>query len=150
MSHKYKYVFRGTTIEYQGGVNSKSNSFTCTSTHPVKALWFALECLYRYPEEAVVYIAEIASLDNVNRGANVLEETENEIAFMIEPAKFYKYCMGYISVQDMQTILKEAGWDSYQNVRKDNLSRLCYETLAIEYDEVEKLVKSMLPFIKNK
>jgi len=78
-----------------------------------------------------------------------LVEIEDEKGFIIKPVNFYTYCEGYIAASDLQKILKEAGWDVYQAVRRDNLSMICDETDQIKKDEIENLVKSIQPYLKN-
>lgn len=143
------YVFRGTTIAYQGNTNSIKIPVTCTSWHPVKALWFALECFQKDPEKAVIYIANTNRLKSLAIGYNHLGKLENEIAFNIEPQVFYSYCLGYVHVSQFQRILKDLGIDGYNVVRTDNLSRLCAETRPISVNKIESIVTTVLPILKN-
>lgn len=94
------YVFRGTTKEYPGSKNSMEMPYTCTTTHPVKALWFALECYPRNPELAVVYLARLERLAAIESSYNHLHKLEDEIGFFIPPLQFYSLCEGFIDIGD--------------------------------------------------
>src|SRR5882762_10401280 len=137
----HTYVFRGTTKGYHGNKNSMEMPYTCTATHPVKALWFALECYHKNPTSAVVYVARIESLSAIGRGYNQLSNLEDEIAFAIQPAVFYRYCEGFIHVPDLQWVLKGFDIDGYRAVKIENLSRHCRETTPIGAKKIEALVE---------
>jgi len=123
--------------------------YTCTSTHPVKALWFALECYHKNPGLAVVYIARIEKLAGIDIGYNPLKKLEDEIGFLIQPVSFYPFCEGFVHVPDFQWVLKGFDIDGYSAVRKDNLSRLCKETSVIGIKKIASLVKAMRPYLKK-
>ncbi len=144
-----KYVFRGTTIKYKGNKNSIEIPYTCTSTHPVKALWFALECYPKNPETAVIYIAKLERLEDKKTSTNHFADLEDEIAFNIPPLSFYPYCMGYVHIFDFQGILKDFEIDGHNVVRKDNLTRLCAETRPISVNKIESIVALALPVLKK-
>jgi len=126
-----EFVFRGTTEWYPGGKNSIEMPYTCTSWHPVKALWFALECFQTNPETACVYIAQMGNVEQLGVIKNHFESFENEIGFGVEPRVFYRLCDGIVYVLDFQKILFSFGFNPYEIVRKENLTRLCKETPAI-------------------
>jgi len=123
--------------------------YTCTSTHPVKALWFALECYHKNPGLAVVYIARMEKLQGVSRGYNQLRKLEDEIGFFIPPISFYPYCEGFIHVADFQWVLKGFEIEVYNAVRKDNLSRFCAETPVISIKKIAALAEAMRPYLKK-
>jgi hypothetical protein len=91
-SKKPEFVFRGTTEGYPGGQNSIEIPYTCTSTHPLKALWFALECFQQNPDTACIYIARTENLKEISSGYNHFHKLESEIGFFIRPASFYPLC----------------------------------------------------------
>ena len=142
------YVFRGTTIGFKGNGTSVQYGITCTSRHPVKAFWFALECVQANRNTAVVYIAATGQLSNIESTANVLEEQEEEIAFFIPPQKFYPLCTGYVPWQDFQQVLQEMGRPANEIVGVDNLTRLCSETGSFSDLDVADLVRRLQQFIQ--
>jgi hypothetical protein len=97
---KPEFVFRGTTEGYPGGKNSIEMPYTCTSIHPVKALWFALECFQQSPDVACIYFARTDNLQEIASGYNHFHKLEGEIGFFIQPALFYTLCDGLIHVAD--------------------------------------------------
>ena len=71
-----KYLFRGTTKDFEGGTNSKENKFTCTSRHPIIALFFAMDCARDYPDHAVVYITQFEKVRHLKAEPNVFKKIE--------------------------------------------------------------------------
>ena len=146
------YVFRGTTIGYPGNKTSVDNSFCCTSKNPVKALWFAMECMiHNERNNAVVYIADTSKLRIIPITQNVLNKLEEEIAFNITPVEFYSYCIGYIEVSDFQKALLKLNVEPepYRSVRIEYLSRLCQETPIIPVKTIKSFVSGIFPIIKK-
>ena len=143
------YVFRGTTIGFEGSTASMNIPYTCTSGHPIKALWFALDCMSKNPYTAVVYLGILGKFSSQTIKGNVLNSIEEEIAFSMQPRAFYTLSEGYVHVADLQTIVKMIGFDAYMSVRKDNLSLLCEETRPITQDEIEAIVREMRKCIKK-
>lgn len=119
-----KYVFRGTTINYSGNPNSINVPYTSTSTHPVRALWFALECYQTHPDTSVVYVAKTDKLSGLEFGFNLLCDIEDEVSFFIQPTIFYPLCEGYVFISDFQHILKDFDIDANQSITKENLNRV--------------------------
>lgn len=144
-----RYVFRGTTIGFEGNGNSVGLRYTCTSTHPLKALWFALECYQKFPEQSVVYVADRHKLGELSTNSNHFQDYEEEIAFQILPKYFYPLCEGYLHVTDLQKIMKDQGLESYKLVRVDNLTRICKETPSLSVNEMETILECVLPNLKK-
>ena len=144
-----EFVFRGTTEGYPGGKNSIEMPYTCTSTHPVKALWFALECFHQNPGTACVYIAQMHDLDHLGFIYNHFYSLEDEIGFPVNPTAFYQQCLGLISVPDFQKILEDHGLSAYEVVRKENLTWFCKETPRIRAATVRSIVKYALQVCKK-
>lgn len=149
MLSEIKFVFRGTTIGYEGGKHSQTLPVTCTTEHPAKALWFAMQCAAENPEIAVVYIAKMEKLAHLSILANVLKKKEEEVAFEIAPKEFYSLTEGYVHYKDLQKLLSGMGFDVYQLVRIDNLTELCSRTATISDKDLEKLVEDLEKFIKR-
>src|SRR6266571_7005016 len=103
------YVFRGTTINFEGGSSCQKCGYTPTTKHPVKATLFALECAQRYPEKAVIYIFKTERLKNIEPLGNVLKKHEEELAWPILPKDIYKLSEGYVHVINMKQVLNNHG-----------------------------------------
>lgn len=144
-----KYVFRGSTINFEGGISSKKYGYTCTTKHPVKATLFALECANHYPEQAVIYVAETKNLMHLKRTSNVLKKQEEELAWKILPKDFASLVEGYIHLGDIQKVLKTLGFDTYEIVGLDNLNRLCRETPPMSANKMRKFLQEIQPYLKK-
>ena len=144
-----KYLFRGTTIAYEGGTNSREHNFTCTTSHPVIGLLFAKECANRYPDQAVIYIARMDKVEHLIVEANVLKKMEQEYVVGVTPTEFYKYTEGYVRFRDLQKILKEIGMEVTEIVRKDKLSELCKSVKKVKVKEFETLISLVQNIIET-
>lgn len=142
------FLFRGTTIGFEGNQTAISFPYTCTSTHPVKALWFGLECLPRNRDSAVIYLAKMEDLVHLETMRGPLATIEDEIAFKIKPENFYPLCEGYIHVTEMQEILKLFLIDGYQLVTKKNLTSRCEETGLLTTQNIDLIVAEMRKKLK--
>lgn len=143
------YIFRGTTIGHPGSHNAQTFPYTCTSLHPVKALWFALACLQNAPNDAVVYVARTENLVTFSPIYNVLKKVEDEVGLTMKPLDFYPYCEGYMHVADLQKILQDMKIEAYNVARIDNISRLCRETKDLTVKNVITLVDEMQQYLKK-
>jgi hypothetical protein len=143
------YLFRGTTIGYQGNKAAINMPYTCTSIHPAKALWFGLECVPRYSTTPVVYLASMQNLTHLEIMQNCLAMVEEEIAFKIAPIEFYPLCEGYVFVSEMQAILNQFGINAYQIVNKGNITPLCEQTPPLGDTEIEAIVEQMRKILKK-
>jgi len=137
------FLFRGTTVRFKGNIAAIAIPYTSTSTHPVKALWFGLECLHRNPSNAVIYLANSEDLAHLETMQNFLSSLEDELAFRIRPEKFYPFCEGYIHVTEMQEILKPFGIDGYQIVTKKNITSHCELTPPLSHSTIDQIVAEM-------
>jgi hypothetical protein len=149
LSNTDRFVFRGTTIDYEGSKNSIALSYTSTSTHPVKALWFALECYRKFPDNSVVYVADRQRLVNLATSSNLLKDYEDEIAYRTIPRNFYPLCEGYLHVVDLQNIMRNLGIECNKIIGIDNLTRICKETSSLSVNDMETLLECILPNLKK-
>ncbi|HUB62534.1 MAG TPA: hypothetical protein VL978_17590 [Puia sp.] len=143
------FLFRGTTVGFKGNKAAITVPYTSTSTHPVKALWFGLECLPRNPSNAVIYLANIEDLAHLKTMQNFLASVEDELAFRIKPEKFYPFCEGYVHVTEMQGILGLFGIDGYQIVTKKNITFHCEVTPPLSRGTVDLIVAEMRKKLKK-
>jgi len=149
MAAKDKYIFRGTTIGFKGGKNCHEHSYTCTSTHPVIALLFAMECANQYSAEAVVYVANIEKVRHLKKEPNVLKKVEKEYVVGVSPTEFIKYTEGYISCKELKEIIEQFGFDVSETVRKEKLTELCKGVRAINSKEIDILIDLIKKVIKK-
>ena len=101
-----RYLFRGTSLGWEGNLANRQLPRTSVTSHPVKAVLFALCCL---GNNSVVYINTIDRIAGIPEDKNVLAAIEDEIAFEIPPNQYAAICEGYIKVDDAIKILKELG-----------------------------------------
>ena len=149
-STNYKFYFRGTTIGYPGNHHSQNLPVTCTSTNPIIALLFALECSSKNPLQAVVYIAKSEKLvEVITLPQNVLGEYEDEIPFSIKPVDFFSLCEGYVGVEDLKAALLAMGINCYYVVNNANLTMMCGQARRLNPNEILKLWELLLPNLKK-
>jgi hypothetical protein len=149
LSNSTVFLFRGTTIGYPGSESARKVPYSCTTTNPIKALLFALECHRKYATQAVVYIADIKNLRHLKPIFNCLENMEEEVGFPIPPSEFYAYCEGHINIADFQMILRNRKMHPPGIVNTGNLSMLCEETPVLTDEEIVCLVNEMYPHLKK-
>lgn len=145
-----KYLFRGTTIGFEGNKSHQIIPCTCTSKNPVKAALFALACKGKFIAEPIIYVARRERLKTVALNqANVIGELEEEITFKIKPIDFPKYCDGYLTLEEMQQALKNIGIELNKSASVHNLSFLLEETAEVNMADIEKLYKSIEHLLKK-
>lgn len=103
-----EFVFRGTTYNFEGNRNCNTIPYRCyTSVNPVKASYFASVCR----RNRVIYIAETRKLIDMKVESMLsdefLSQAEEEIIWVIKPLDFYKYCEGYITVDEMNDAFRK-------------------------------------------
>ena len=144
-----KYVFRGTTINYEGGSSSQKCEYTCTTKHPVIAALFALLCAQEYPEQSVVYIFKTIKLKSLKPMGNVLKKHEEELAWPVLPKDMLELSEGYVDILDMKKVLNDFQVIVDPIVSVDNLTRLCKEATSMSDTEIETIVKALEALIKK-
>lgn len=103
-SKRNRYLFRGTTLGWPGNEANRDIPRTPVTTHPIKAVLFALCCK---GNNRVIYVNTLNNINNLKASKNVLAPIEDEIAFEIQPQEYANTCEGYIMVEDAIKILKE-------------------------------------------
>ena len=148
MSVKYKYIFRGTTVNFEGGHSSKKYHFTCTSQHPAIALLFAMVCAKEYPETSVIYVAVMEKVRHLITEPNVFKRQEQEVVFQVLPLEFCKLSEGYVHFSEMQQILSKMGYKVDEIMRIDKLSEFCAKVGKMSVKDIEKVVQEIKNMIK--
>ena len=142
---KAKYVFRGTTIGWQGNIASRQLPRTPTTTNPIKALLFAICCGIK----GVIYIAEVRKLKFIKADKNVLAKVEEEIGYIISPTDFILLSEGYITINDAMSIVNELKIELPIFLDKSLLDFALKNTSQISDATIEQFYLLSLPFLKN-
>jgi hypothetical protein len=109
------YLYRGTTLGWAG---TRMNQFiprTSTSTDPLIATFFALECLFH--GHAIVQIIPRVRVQAFIRSPNLVDgnecytEIEREVALEMKPLDLLVHVVHFIGVDDAREILLEIGFD---------------------------------------
>lgn len=145
----YRFLFRGTTLGFEGNYSSITLPRTSTSTNPIKALWFALECRSHSSVESVVYLCLPEKLIGIESSYNFFAKLEGEIAFSIKPEEFYPLCEGYIHLTDLQKIMLQFGIPTNFRVEKGNLTAFCKETPDLNADTIRAIVDEIRKYLKK-
>ncbi|RYZ58723.1 MAG: hypothetical protein EOO14_09335 [Chitinophagaceae bacterium] len=144
-----KYVFRGTTIGYEGGNTQRKYKYTPTSKHIVKAALFAADCANKYPTQSVVYICETATLTSFGKpSGNRLKKYEEELAWPVVPEQFYPNCIGFVYLKDLLMILTRFGIVVEPLVDKTNITELCKKVKKIPEPTIEEIVDALSAYLQ--
>lgn len=103
------FLYRGTSIDWQGGSTLNRLRLTCTSSDPLVATLFGIECLRH--GEGVVQIAPRLPLNGLIGPSNVLSSLEREITLRLLPAEFENYVVQTISAAQARDILNNMGYE---------------------------------------
>jgi hypothetical protein len=115
MDPEADYLYRGTTLGWAG---TRMNQFiprTSTSTDPLVATFFGLECLFH--GHAIVQIIPRVQVQAFIRPPNRVDENEcyseieREVALEMKPLELLEYVVHFIDVDDAREILLEIGLD---------------------------------------
>ena len=119
---------------------------TSVTTHPVKAVLFALCCIQN---NRVVYINTIDNLAGVAEDKNVLAPIENEIVFEIQPARYAETCVGYLPVEDAIKILKELNIEIPQLLDRTLFDMALKDVKKVSATTVEQFYESAKQYLKK-
>jgi hypothetical protein len=143
-----EFVFRGTTYRYPGNGGSQEVPYTCTSANPYKAALFAAFCRNHYPLP-VVYIAKTEQLrfPVLPEGSHC--ESEEEIAWKVAPLNFFSHTLGYITLDEMQDILRRNGFAIPATVSQPYISDMCDITPPMDARVIQIIVGEAMTIIKS-
>src|ERR1700730_311767 len=110
MQFKGALLYRGTTPNWSGSKGLQRTGLTPTSTDPLVATLFALECLRYGP--AIVQFCEVNSVVNLIAPGNVLADLEREVVVAVAPDIFtVQFVVSTLTVQLSREILAELGYE---------------------------------------
>jgi hypothetical protein len=103
-------LYRGTTLGWPGSTALQSAGITPTSSDPLVATLFAVEC--RNHGQAIVQICERRAVEHSITDRNVFFGLEKEVALAIKPDTFsQQFVVKYIAVQTALQILSGLGFE---------------------------------------
>ncbi len=108
MDGVWPYLFRGTTLGWPGNKCLEKLNLTPTSTDPLVATLFALEC--NRHGAGIVYFARWEIFRDRIGGSNVLARQECEIALSLLPLEFADAANGNIDALEVRKILLSMGF----------------------------------------
>jgi hypothetical protein len=101
-----EYLFRGTTVGYEGSGTTNRLSITSITRHPGVATLFASEATTKSGGEGIIYVFRASDLNDLNFvGGNVLEGIEREIGVDILPLDLVNYAYASISLNGARSVL---------------------------------------------
>jgi hypothetical protein len=108
MDGVWPYLFRGTTVGWPGNRSLQRVKMTPTSTDPLVATLFAMECIQH--GEAIVYYARWETFKDRIRKPNVLARRECEVGVSMQPLEFAASAKGRIHALAARAILASMGF----------------------------------------
>ncbi len=132
------YLYRGTTV---GWIGTRSNQFlpmTCTSTDPLVATYFALECLFH--GHSVVQFIERSSVEQFIGESNPFDAIESAVNLKRKPLEISEHVIHLINVDEARKILLGLGFEQvpYQIYGKSVLN----DELKLSFNQGYRLTAS--------
>ena len=144
-----RYLFRGTTLGFDGNIGSRTMPYTCTTANPYKAALFAIYCRKHF-EEPVIYFAEVDSLATENHlPEGEFAVAEEEIAWGLSPLNFAKIALGYVTLGEMTEMLRDHGFTLPASVSQSFLSEKCETMQPMDPEIIDTLVSKATKIIKK-
>lgn len=103
-----RYLYRGTTIGWPGNPTLRDRRITCTTTDPLVATLFGIEC--RNHGNAVIVAAWRDPLERSIDADNWLDIIECSVNLRLLPLEFQDQAEFYLEVDSAIMILKELGF----------------------------------------
>lgn len=141
-----KYLFRGTTLNWEGNDANKHLPITSVTTHPIKAVLFALCCR---DNNRVVYINTLDRVAHIPQHQNVLAVIEDEIGLGIKPIDYAQTCEGYLQVEDAITILKAMGLNIPQLLDRTLFDMALKDVKKVNGKIVETFYQMAKPYLRK-
>jgi hypothetical protein len=109
MVEEDEYLYRGTTRGWPGNECLRTERITCTTTDPLVATLFAIECRNRGP--AVVLVARRKPFEGLIGPPNYFAIVECAVNVLVAPLDFASQAVLTLDVDQAITILGEMGFD---------------------------------------
>jgi hypothetical protein len=121
------YLYRGTTVGWAGSKMLQDENITCTTTDPLIATFFAIEC--RNHGRAVILAARRELFRELHDSQNYFSVIEAAVDLQIGPAEFARMAEIELDVEKSIEILHELG------IRDISVRLAGYDALQIEIRE---------------
>lgn len=109
MDHAAEYLYRGTTAGWVGTHANQTLPMTCTTTDPLVATYFALECLFH--GHSIVQFVLRSSVERFIGPSNHFDVLESAINLGMKPQDILEYVIHFIDADDTREILESMGFD---------------------------------------
>jgi filamentous hemagglutinin len=104
-----RYLYRGTTEGWPGNPVLEEQQITCTTTDPLVATLFAVEC--RNHGRAIILAARRDRFENLIGPRNVFEDIESAINLSCSPIEFAEQAEFVLEVDRAIDILRDLGFE---------------------------------------
>jgi hypothetical protein len=118
------YFYRGTTVGWAGSITLQEENITCTTTDPLVATLFAIEC--RNHGHAVILVARREPFRDLRGAPNYVSVGESAVNLRIVPTEFARMAELELDVGRSIEILREIGFPDLP-VRLAGYAALQYE-----------------------
>jgi hypothetical protein len=105
----WTYLYRGTTAGWPGNSVLQAERITCTSTDPVVATLFAVQC--RNHGRAIIVAAKRANFQRLLGPANHFSVLESAVNLYVPPLEFVAKAEIILDVDRALAILREMGFE---------------------------------------
>ena len=109
MDPEAEYLYRGSTLGWAGTRVNRTLPMTCTSTDPLVATLFALECLFH--GHAVVHFVLKSVVSPFIGPSNFFDHKELAVNLQPGPLEFLQYVSHSIDADDAREILWSIGFE---------------------------------------
>jgi hypothetical protein len=133
------YLYRGTTEGWPGNNVLQEQQITCTTTDPLVATLFAIEC--RNHGRAVILAARRELFGDLIGPPNHFALIESAVNLLISPLDFARRAI-ILEVDEILEVLREIGFDQISIRIKDKAARR--ETLISSYEAGHRLNEEQL------
>ena len=136
-----KYVFRGSSLGFQGNDTHNEIPTTPATKNPAKALLFAMAAS-KYAA-GVIYVVETTALAGITTEENWFANPEEEIGFEIKPGNFQKLSLIVSNLKTMKDALNTLAIDVHYDpsISITDQCELIEEMLP---ESIEKIVQILL------
>lgn len=103
-----QYLYRGTTKGWPGNEVLREERITCTTTDPLVAALFGVEC--RNHGHAVILMARASAFPGLVGPPNIFEMIESAVNIMVPPEDFARRVERVLEVDEVLRILRDLGF----------------------------------------
>lgn len=103
-----RYLYRGTTEGWPGNEVLREERITCTTTDPLVAAIFGVEC--RNHGHAVILMARANDFPGLVGPPNIFEMIESSVNIMVPPEDFARRVERVLEVDEVLRILRDLGF----------------------------------------